>query len=79
MNKKISSNKQLKSNKPEINKIYDNQKKTVDQTITTLYKSPKSYTGENMVEISCHGGVATINKITKILRLQKARLKVNPI
>ena len=45
---------------PYINEI-------IDQTITTFFKSPKSYTGEDMVEISCHGSISVINKITKTL------------
>ncbi len=65
--KKISSNKRLKSNKPELNYIIDNQKKAIDQTITTFFNSPNSYTGENMVEISCHGSIAIINKVTETL------------
>ena len=65
--KKISSNKKLRSNKPELNQIIDNKKKGIDQTITTFFNSPNSYTGENMVEISCHGSIAIINKITETL------------
>ena len=44
----------------------------VDQTVTTFFKSPKSYTGEDMVEISCHGSISVINKITKTLLPDKA-------
>ena len=36
--------------------IYDNCE-LVDEVIVTYYKSPESYTGEDMVEISCHGSV----------------------
>lgn len=28
---------------------------TLDEVVVSLYKSPKSYTGEDVVEISCHG------------------------
>ena len=42
-------------------------KSTIDQTLTTYFQSPKSFTGENMVEISCHGSNAVIKKITKEL------------
>jgi len=27
----------------------------IDEVLLTLFKSPKSYTGENVIEISCHG------------------------
>tara|TARA_Y100001970_G_scaffold288930_1_gene417758 strand:- start:190 stop:1491 length:1302 start_codon:yes stop_codon:yes gene_type:complete len=65
--KKISSNKKWKTHKPELNQILDHQKKIIDQTITTFFKTPNSYTGENMVEISCHGSISVINKITETL------------
>ncbi|MEN9570993.1 MAG: tRNA uridine-5-carboxymethylaminomethyl(34) synthesis GTPase MnmE, partial [Bacteroidota bacterium] len=28
---------------------------TLDEVVVALYKAPKSYTGEDVVEISCHG------------------------
>lgn len=31
--------------------------KVIDEVLVTLFRSPKSYTGEETVEISCHGGV----------------------
>jgi tRNA modification GTPase len=29
--------------------------KTIDEVIISLFKAPRSYTGENIIEISCHG------------------------
>lgn len=29
----------------------------IDEVVITIFRSPKSYTGEDTVEISCHGGV----------------------
>ena len=71
--KSISSKKKFKINFASLNNILDG-KKTVDQTVTTFFKSPKSYTGEDMVEISCHGSVSVINKITYTLLNKKIRL-----
>ena len=34
----------------------------VDVSTVVFYKSPKSYTGEDMVEVFCHGGFATLKK-----------------
>lgn len=31
------------------------QKKTYDEVLVSVFKAPNSYTGENVVEISCHG------------------------
>ena len=71
--KSISSKKKFKTNFVSLNNILDG-KKIVDQSLTTFFKSPKSYTGENMVEISCHGSISVINKITDILLNKKIRL-----
>jgi len=71
--KSISSKKKFKTNFASLNNILD-RKNIVDQTLTTFFKSPKSYTGENMVEISCHGSISVINKITNILLNKKIRL-----
>ena len=30
-------------------------KKTLDEVLVSIFKGPNSYTGENTVEISCHG------------------------
>ncbi len=71
--KSISSKKKFKTNFATLNDLLDG-KSVVDQTLTTFFKSPKSYTGEDMVEISCHGSISVINKITKILLKKQIRL-----
>ena len=63
--KKISSNKKITINKTYLNYIFSSNKSPIDQTLTTYFKSPKSFTGEDMVEISCHGSHAVIKKISK--------------
>ena len=63
--KKISSTKKIQKNKTTLNYIFDKTKKPIDQTLTTFFKSPKSFTGEDMVEISCHGSLAVLKKISK--------------
>ena len=37
-------------------------------------KSPKTFTKEDIVEINCHGGIATTNKVLELLLLNGARL-----
>ena len=71
--KSISSKKKFKTNFATLNDLLDG-KSVVDQTLTTFFKSPKSYTGEDMVEISCHGSISVINKITKTLLKKRIRL-----
>ncbi len=71
--KLISSKKKFKTNFATLNNLLDGES-VIDQTLTTFFKSPKSYTGEDMVEISCHGSISVINKITKILLKKQIRL-----
>src|SRR5580692_8906953 len=40
---------------------------TVDQILLTLFRGPHSYTGEDLVEISCHGGILVTRKILSLL------------
>ena len=35
--------------------LLKNEKKVLDEVVISLFKEPQSYTGENIVEISCHG------------------------
>ena len=36
--------------------VYDNNEK-IDEAVCLVFRAPKSYTGENVCEISCHGGL----------------------
>ncbi|MDO8589311.1 MAG: tRNA uridine-5-carboxymethylaminomethyl(34) synthesis GTPase MnmE [Armatimonadota bacterium] len=35
----------------------------IDEVLLTVFVAPKSYTGENVVEISCHGGIAILRRV----------------
>lgn len=39
----------------------------IDQVITTLFRAPHSYTGEDMVEISCHGSSFILQNLIETL------------
>ena len=53
------------------NNIIDTGGTIIDQSITTFYKAPKSFTGEDMVELSVHGSNAVIKKIINMLSKNK--------
>ena len=46
----------------------------VDEAIVTFFAAPHSYTGEDSVEISCHGSVYIQQKVLEILIARGARL-----
>lgn len=37
----------------------------IDTSVALLFRAPKSYTGEDVVEISCHGGLFVTDKVLK--------------
>lgn len=44
-----------------------NKYQKIDDVVLTVFRAPKSYTGENVVEISCHGGVFITRQILRII------------
>ena len=38
-----------------------------DDAVLTVFRSPKSYTGEDVVELSCHGGIFVTESILKLI------------
>ena len=64
---KISGNMPKRKNISTYNKILTRDGLTIDETITTFFKGPKSYTGEDVVEICIHGSQAVIKKAIKTL------------
>ncbi len=47
-------------------------KDVIDDVLISVYKEPHSYTGENSVEISCHGSSYIITKILELLIINGA-------
>lgn len=43
--------------------ILDKEGQPVDEVLVTIFQAPHSYTGEETVEISCHGGVLVTQKV----------------
>jgi tRNA modification GTPase len=54
-----------------------NQKNNIDEVILNCYKEPHSFTGEDSIEIICHGSVLIANEIIELLLSHGARLAVN--
>ncbi len=53
--------------------VYDGEN-PVDEVMVVCFIAPRSYTGENTVEIQCHGGVFLLKKILSIAIQNGARL-----
>ena len=48
--------------------------KTIDEVLVSVFKAPKTYTRENVVEINCHGGMYVTNRILEIMLNNGARI-----
>jgi tRNA modification GTPase len=51
--------------------------KIIDDVVVLLYKSPNSYTGEDIIEISCHGNPYIVEQILQLYILSGCRM-ANP-
>ena len=46
----------------------------IDEVLISVMKAPHTYTTENIIEINCHGGITTTNKVLETLLKNGARL-----
>ena len=53
------------------------EKEVIDEVVVAVYKGPKSFTGEDLVEIICHGSVLIANQIIELLLSKGARMATN--
>ena len=67
----IASQK-MESRRSYFGEIYD-ATGVIDQVLLTIFRRPLSYTGEDLVEISCHGGILVTRKILSLLLNAGAR------
>ena len=60
--KNLTKSKVFKKRYAHYRKVYlDND--IIDDVIVTFYESPNTYTGEDLVEISCHGSITIVKTI----------------
>ena len=52
-------------------------KEIIDEVLISVMRAPKTYTKEDIVEINCHGGINTTNKVLELVLNQGIRL-ANP-
>ena len=69
---KISNKSDFQQNIITHGWIMDGDKK-VDEVLILPFRNPKSYTGEDVIEIHCHGGVNIVKKILALVLANGAR------
>ncbi len=70
---KIFTNPKFEPGKFNHGWIIDNGKK-IDEVIVLPFFAPNSYTGENVIEIQCHGGVNVVKNILNLVLNNGARM-----
>ena len=71
--KKFKNQKQKTFPMVCIGKIID-KNNVIDEAVVTFFKAPHSYTGEDVVEISCHGNPYLLKNVLDIITSKGARL-----
>ena len=51
-----------------------NETQKIDEVLVSVFKATKTYTCEDIVEINCHGGISTTNKVLELLLTNGCRL-----
>jgi len=70
--KKIYKGKELKDHAIHYGYIIDGEE-TIDEVLVMVMKGPHSFTGEDTVEINCHGGVYVVKRILETVVRYGAR------
>ena len=65
--------KKAKSHTIKYGHIIDSDE-VIDEVLVSVMHAPKTYTGEDVVEINCHGGISTTNKVLELVLNAGARL-----
>lgn len=73
--KKLTSDKSFLPRYADLRSIYDQATgEIIDEAIITYFKSPHSFTGEDVVEISCHGSPVLLRQVIDICLSLNARM-----
>lgn len=73
INKIFKTSYNIEPNKIVYGKIYKDNK-VLDNVLVSYFKNPKSYTGEDVCEINCHGGNQITRQILELVLENGARL-----
>lgn len=71
---KISKKTELKPRYATLGTLQDSNNDTIDEALLLYFKAPFSFTGEDIVEFQCHGGIAISNIVVREVINLGARL-----
>ncbi len=69
------TNKSLQPRQAHLTEIFDRKDgETIDSAVVTYFKAPHSFTGEDVVEISCHGSPVLLRQVIDLCLAAGARM-----
>jgi len=71
---KLINGKELKIREATLTSIYNRENTLIDHAIVIYFKAPHSFTGEDIVEFQCHGGIVIAQEILETLTFYGAKL-----
>ncbi len=60
--------------RPTLSSVYNSAGEIIDNAVFTFFENPHSYTGEDVLEISCHGNPIVVDQIVSTICSSGARL-----
>ena len=72
--KRVTRRDVLKTRYAHLTPLYNEKDELIDEAITIFFEGPKSFTGEDVVEFQCHGGVVVAQEILSATLDAGARL-----
>ena len=72
--KTLSRRETLKTRHAHLTPLYNSADELIDEAITIYFEGPRSFTGEDVVEFQCHGGVVVAQEILQATLDAGARL-----
>lgn len=72
--KKLSKKDNFTPRYATLTPIYDKNGDAIDESIVIYFKSPNSFTGEDIVEFQCHGGIVVADLVLSEILKNGARL-----
>lgn len=72
--KQITKKENIEPRVAYLSSLYNYDNQLIDQAIVIYFKSPKSFTGEDIVEFQCHGGMIVAQEILETTISYGARL-----
>ena len=74
ISKQIAPKASFSPRKSDLTSLYNAQQELIDRALVVYFKSPYSFTGEDIVEFQCHGGAVVASEILDTLLSYGVRL-----